>query len=118
MSTELVTLQEIHALAETVATKLIGHVEGRLSARVAQMQMAAGEAQRVEAAAQAALAALEKRVQEAKARATAAEERAHAKEGEEIAIEQRIEARRIEEKRLDGVLVNLRMSITTAAASA
>src|SRR5688500_10424028 len=118
MSTELVTPQEIHALVEAMAAKLIAPVEGRLSAVVTRMQMAAGEAQRGEAAAQASLTALEQRVREATARATAAEERAAAKEGEEAIVDQRLEAKRAEEKRLDGILVNLRGSITTAAASA
>jgi hypothetical protein len=68
-------------------------------------------------AAQVKLDAIERRVPDAMTRATAAEERARAKEDAEALVDQRIDAKLAEEKRLDGVLVNLRGAITTAAAT-
>ncbi|HZF03669.1 MAG TPA: hypothetical protein VE932_04980 [Patescibacteria group bacterium] len=71
---ELITNAEIDTIAETAATKVMTIVEERLSARVAHMQQAAGEADKDLKAKQATAAELEGRLPGLRTRATQAQD--------------------------------------------
>jgi septal ring factor EnvC (AmiA/AmiB activator) len=110
--------REGQEIATRAGQQYVAVVGEQLREHITRVTQHLGGLQDERTAVQAELTALEKRVQEAKARATAAEDGARAKQDDEAVIDQRIETKRAEEKRLDGVLMNLRQSITTAAASA
>jgi hypothetical protein len=110
--------REGQEIAKRAGQQYVAVVAEQLREHITRATQHLGSLHDERTAVQAELTALEKRVQEAKARAMAADDGARAKQDDEAAIDQRIEDKRAEEKRLDGILVNLRGCITTAAASA